>query len=204
MIWSIWTLRDNKVDVKEKLIQLWEEISSWADSNHREFDKRVASRLCMWSVFVDELNEQTMNLLLRAVSYADLELENNAYILIKELKRLVEPYPDQVADIFIRMLDVFAPIYEQEDIEYVIDKLYCKGGDVRQKANTICDRYVKCRIPCDYIPKRSYPLFRTRQILNDWLTQNPETVSFCSNAPASPYRRTAQSWMAINRWELVR
>ena len=143
MIWSIWTLRDNKVDVKEKLIPLWEEISSWADSNHREFDKRVASRLCMWSVFVDELNEQTMNLLLRAVSYADLELENNAYILIKELKRLVEPYPDQVADIFIRMLDVFAPIYEQEDIEYVIDKLYCKGGDVRQKANTICDRYVK-------------------------------------------------------------
>ncbi|WP_419606019.1 hypothetical protein [Thiolapillus sp.] len=30
------------------------------------------------------------------------------------------------------------------------------------------------RVPCDYIPKRSYPLFRTRQILNDWLTQNLE------------------------------
>ncbi|WP_293726532.1 transposase, partial [Thiolapillus sp.] len=33
---------------------------------------------------------------------------------------------------------------------------------------------VRCRVPCDYIPKRSYPLFRTRQILNDWLTQNLE------------------------------
>ena len=32
----------------------------------------------------------------------------------------------------------------------------------------------RCRVPCDYIPKRSYPLFRTRQILNDWLTQNLE------------------------------
>ena len=32
----------------------------------------------------------------------------------------------------------------------------------------------ECRVPCDYIPKRSYPLFRTRQILNDWLTQNLE------------------------------
>ena len=31
-----------------------------------------------------------------------------------------------------------------------------------------------CRVPCDYIPKRSYPLFQTRQILNDWLTQNLE------------------------------
>ncbi|WP_419631510.1 hypothetical protein [Thiolapillus sp.] len=34
--------------------------------------------------------------------------------------------------------------------------------------------YLACRVPCDYIPKRSYPLFRTRQILNDWLTQNLE------------------------------
>ena len=31
-----------------------------------------------------------------------------------------------------------------------------------------------CRVPCDCISKRSYPLFRTRQILNDWLTQNLE------------------------------
>ena len=29
-----------------------------------------------------------------------------------------------------------------------------------------------CRVPCDYLPKRSYPLFRSRQLLNDWLTQN--------------------------------
>ncbi len=40
------------------------------------------------------------------------------------------------------------------------------------------DQYVpyplECRVPCDYIPKRSYLLFRTRQILNDWLTQNLE------------------------------
>ncbi|WP_419621047.1 hypothetical protein, partial [Thiolapillus sp.] len=33
---------------------------------------------------------------------------------------------------------------------------------------------IRCRVPCDYIPKRSYLLFRTRQILNDWLTQNLE------------------------------
>ncbi|WP_419594366.1 hypothetical protein [Thiolapillus sp.] len=34
--------------------------------------------------------------------------------------------------------------------------------------------YDFCRVPCDHIPKKSYPLFRTRQILNDWLSQNQE------------------------------
>ena len=33
---------------------------------------------------------------------------------------------------------------------------------------------IKCQVPCDHIPKKSYPLFRTRQILNDWLSQNQE------------------------------
>ncbi len=32
----------------------------------------------------------------------------------------------------------------------------------------------QCQVPCDHTPKKSYPLFRTRQILNDWLSQNQE------------------------------
>jgi hypothetical protein len=95
----------------------------------------------MWSVFVEELNEQTMELLLHAAPHAGLE--HDAYILIKQLKRLVDHYPGQVADIFIRMVEAFAPTYKQEDIEYVISKLYENGGEVRHKANTICDKYVE-------------------------------------------------------------
>lgn len=140
LIWFIWTIRDSKGDVEKKLIPLWAEISRRADLK-READKRVLSRLCMWSVFVDELNEQTMDLLLRSAPYADLE--HDAYILVEELKRLVEQYPDQVANIFIRMLDGFAPTYQQEDIEHIISKLYENGGENRQKANTICDKYVE-------------------------------------------------------------
>jgi len=144
LIWFVWTQRSGqREDVSVKLIPLWIELSTRADPNS-EAGKHVLSRLCTWSVFIDELSEQTMELLLRAAPYADLE--HDAYILIEELKRLVEQYPDQVADIFIRMLDGFAPTYQQEDIEHIISKLYEDGGENRQKANTICDRYVKYRI----------------------------------------------------------
>jgi len=141
LTWFVWTLRSGpREDISVKLIPLWVELSTHADPSS-EAGKRVLSRLCMWSVFVGELSGQTMDLLLRAGPYADLE--HDAYILIEELKRLVEQYPDQVADIFIRMLDGFAPTYQQEDIEHIISKLYEDGGENRRKANTICDKYVE-------------------------------------------------------------
>ena len=52
-----------------------------------------------------------------------------------------------------------------------------QDADITAKTETIRSlqgQLATCRVPCDYIPKRSYPLFRTRQILNDWLTQNLE------------------------------
>lgn len=141
LTWFVWTLRSGpREDISVKVIPLWVELSARADPSS-EAGKRMLSRLCMWSVFVDELSGQTKDLLLRAAPYADLE--HDAYILIEELKRLVEQYPDQVADIFIRMLNGFAPTYQQEDIVHIISKLYEDGGENRRKANTICDKYIE-------------------------------------------------------------
>ncbi len=141
LTWFVWTLRSGqRENTLVKLIPLWTELSRRADPTS-ETGKRMLARLCMWSTFIDELNEQVMKLLLRAAPYADLE--HNAYILVEELKRLVEQYPDQVAAVLICMLDGFAPTYQQEDIEHIISKLYENGGENRRKANIICDRYVE-------------------------------------------------------------
>lgn len=141
LTWFAWTLRNRqKKDIGVKLIPLWVELSQHADPSS-ETGKRTLSMLGRWSVFIDELNEQTMDLLLKAAPYANLE--HDAYILIEELQRLVEQYPDQVADIFILMLDSFAPTFQQEDIERIISKLYKNEGENRLKANTICDKYIK-------------------------------------------------------------
>ena len=32
------------------------------------------------------------------------------------------------------------------------------------------DKEVKCRVPCNYIPERSYPLFQARDLLQAWVT----------------------------------
>ena len=139
--WFVWTLRSGlRKDISVKVIPLWVEFSTRADPSSDD-SKHILSRLCMWSVFVDKLSGQTMDLLLRAAPYADIE--HDAYILIGELKRLVEQYPDQVANIFIRMLDGFAPTYKQDDIVHIISKLYKDGGENRRRANTICDKYVE-------------------------------------------------------------
>lgn len=138
LIWFFWTVRGGKEEVDKKLIPLWMEISRRINTQN-EIDKHILSGLCMWSVFIDELNDQTMELLFQSGPYADVE--HNSYILIEELKRLVGSYPDQVADIFIRMLEDFAPTHMQEDIEYIVSKLY--ETETRQKANTICDKYIE-------------------------------------------------------------
>ncbi len=140
LIWFIWSLRDSKSDFREKLFPLWTVISRRVDTKN-EADKRVLSELCLWSSFVDDLNEQTMDLLLQSAPFSDLA--HNAYIVIRELRRLVESYPDQVADVFISMLEVFAPTYNLEDIEYVIFKLSEKEGEIRMKANRIRDSFIE-------------------------------------------------------------
>jgi hypothetical protein len=139
--WFVWTLGGGKQEaVVEKFIALWTEISGRADEN-QETDRHILSRLCMWSVFLDDLNEHRMELLQKAAPYADLE--HDAYILVSELKRLVPRYPSEVSAVFLRMLETFAPTYQQEDIARILSTLYEKGGEHRQAANAICDRYVE-------------------------------------------------------------
>jgi hypothetical protein len=141
LIWFLWTLRKGQRDDSDAKV-----LSLWAVLDHRakvsaETDRRILSRLCLLSVFVDELNEQTTRLITRGAPY--VELDHNSYILIAELKRLVDGFPAQVADIFSAMLTKFAPTYQQEDVEYVLKKLYKSGGQVRQKANSIFERYLE-------------------------------------------------------------
>ncbi len=140
LIWFFWSLRDSKSDFSEKIIPLWKEISNRVDMQN-EADRRILSKLCLWSVFVDELNKQTMDLILQSTPFSDLE--HNSYFVIRELRRLVESYPKHVADILIQMLKIFAPTYDLEDIGYIVSKLSENESYIRTKASEIRDRFIK-------------------------------------------------------------
>lgn len=140
IIWFAWTQRGSEPEViNDKIMPLWHEINKRIDLTN-DTDRRILSILCMWSVFINELNKENTDLLLNSAPYA--ELEYHSYILIEELKRLVDSYPEEVADIFYAMLENFAPTYEEEGIRYIISKLYDSGGNARDKANKICDKYI--------------------------------------------------------------
>ena len=51
------------------------------------------------------------------------------------------------------------------------DELVMWEEKVRQNADKF-DEYLPfiCRVPCDHIPERSYPLFQARDLLQAWVT----------------------------------
>ncbi len=141
LVWFVWTLRGAEgFPPTEKILALWKAISDSADPNSDE-GKAILSRLSMWSVFISELDAQVMELLEKLVPFADNEY--NAYILVEELKRLVDKYPQEVAEIFWKMMSGCAPTYQQEDVEYILTKLFKFGLPVRDQANAIVDAYVE-------------------------------------------------------------
>ena len=58
------------------------------DSEHWE---KIASKLCQWSVFVENIDESNKELLTRVVPFADES--HNSYSLMKNLARLSEKQP---------------------------------------------------------------------------------------------------------------
>jgi len=141
LIWFIWTIRDQNEVLYKKVRGLWEKISGKV-ANREEENKKLLSMLCLWSVFISELNNDTLQLLKQVAPYA--EVNHHSYILIEELRRLVVKYPLQVAEIFISMLENFPPTYKEEDIKYILQTLY-KDGDleIRKRCNEIVEKYIK-------------------------------------------------------------
>lgn len=141
VICFLWTLRNNDESRCSKVQSLWSEISKKIAGKEEE-NKSLLSSLCLWSVYILELKGNPLNLLRQAAPYA--EIGHHSYIVIEELKKLVDSYPSEVADIFSNMLQKFAPTYKQEDIEYILYALFRNASlKVRIIANEIVDNYIR-------------------------------------------------------------
>ncbi len=141
LIWFIWTMRDGeRPSFEDQILPLWSRLSDGLDQED-EGDRRILSSMCMWTAYADEIAGPVRELLLKASPHADVD--HNAYIMVSELRRLVENSPVAVAEIYLQMLSEFAPTYEQEEIEATIEALYESGGEARAMANSICDRYLE-------------------------------------------------------------
>ena len=141
VIWFLWTLRDGKKNEHlPKVLDLWKETARRSDRANKA-DQKILARLCSLSVYIEILDDDARDLIMLGAPF--VEREHDSYILIEQLRRLVDTYPNQVADIYLCMLEEFAPTYQQENVEQTLSLLYGSGGELRQKANKIFDEYVK-------------------------------------------------------------
>ena len=104
-------------------------------------DRRILARLCSLSAYVYVLDNKISNLIIRGAPY--VEKEHDSFILIEHLSRLVDDFPGHVAEIFHVMLKEYAPTYKQEHIEHILTVLFKHGGELRQKANMIFEKYLE-------------------------------------------------------------
>ncbi len=134
-------MRDSeRPDLQGQILPLWVRMSEDLDPG-TEDDQKILSSLCMWVAYVDEIAGPVQELLIRAAPYADVD--HNAYMMVGELRRIVEHSPVAVAEVYLQMLSEFAPTYRQEDIESTIVALYESGIETRAMANSICERYLE-------------------------------------------------------------
>jgi hypothetical protein len=139
VIWFVKTFGDDDKTVAGKIQRLWEKISQKIDDPEK--NKKLLSNLCAWSVFISELNQNTIMLIKQTAPFA--EVNYNSYMLIEALKKHVNTYPLEVAEIFESMLDKFAPTYPEEDVSYILSSLYNQGDlGVKRKTDEIVDKYI--------------------------------------------------------------
>jgi len=79
--------------------------------------------------------------LLQSAPYVDIS--HDSRYLVEALKRLVDSNPIDVGEIYLAMLGQSFPVYEKEEIQYIVRKLFENGGEGRISANEICDIYVE-------------------------------------------------------------
>jgi hypothetical protein len=144
LIWFLWTLRkDGGEKIRGKIFEIWPLILASIDTNTQE-GRKLASKLCDWTAFVDQINATNKSLILAVAPYAD---ENHhSHDLLRSIARISKRQPLEAYEIWRRMLDGSKPTYPQEAIRTTFTNLLAQGADGVRKAKEITDQYLRCHI----------------------------------------------------------
>jgi hypothetical protein len=141
LIWFLWTLRkDGDDNIKAKVFELWPLILDVIDTSIRE-GRLLASKLCDWTSFVDEVNDKNMPLILAVAPFA--EEDYNSYDLLKSIARISERQPNEAYEIWLRLLEGAKPDFPEEAIREALSNLIRVGQDGQRMAKKIVSEYLK-------------------------------------------------------------
>lgn len=135
-----WQREDGDKKIRGKVLELWSRLLGVIDTSSRE-GRQLASKLCVWFVFVDEVNEENKQLLLAIAPFAGEEY--NSHDLIESIARISERQPAEAYEIWRRLLEGAKPDFPEEAIRSALTNLVKAGLAGRRMAKNIVSEYLK-------------------------------------------------------------
>ncbi len=140
LIWFMWSLRKEGDDnLRLKIYELWPKILQNIDLSVRG-GRKMASQLCHWAVFVDQIDEERRQLLLKIAPYSDES--HNSYDLLKSIAKISDAQPFEAHEIWIKMLEGSTPDYPEEAVKNIFANLLNAGSDGLRKAREVESIYL--------------------------------------------------------------
>lgn len=131
-----------KEDMKQRILEFWKYCIEKINGREEEY-ALLLSDLNLLAVFLKKIEEEQKNWLLKSAAYVN---ENHhSSFFIKHLDKLVNNSPEEVAVVYLKMLEGTIPTYPQENIRPIVEKLYKAGHG--SFANDICDKYARNGYP---------------------------------------------------------
>ncbi|WMS87878.1 hypothetical protein [Pleionea litopenaei] len=141
LIWFIGSFRKKGDDnLKNKVYELWPKILENIDLSTRH-GRRMASKLCDWTVFVDQIDEDIRRLLLTIAPYSDES--HNSYTILESISEISETQPFEAFEIWMKILEGSTPDYPEEAIRSIFTNLLKKGSEGLRKARQAESEYLK-------------------------------------------------------------
>jgi len=141
VIWFLWSIRDQDIDMtKELVFALWPDIVKLIEQ--QTSDKRpLASKLALWSEFIEELNPKIKYWLIAVAPYINDDYNGKSFM--KELARLSDGDVLTVADIWKATLVNPFYMYDLKPIEKIFNNLIALGKEGKDAAKEIADVYIR-------------------------------------------------------------
>lgn len=142
LIWFIWTLRDGEAKdrAKEIVYELFPVVLKAVDLDSKE-GKHLASHLCHWAIYLNDLDEQSKQWLLTIAPYANED--HNTNYLLDGLAEISESNPFDASDIWAEMLRIYAYDYPEDKIKRIFRNLVSRGNAGIYKAREIASQYLQ-------------------------------------------------------------
>ena len=141
LIWLIWANRDDTSNkLYQKVMELWLYLLNIINLDTRD-GKILASKLCKWSVFVNEEDKDNLHLLLQVAAFA--HEDHNSYILLESIARISTTQPEEAFKIWESMLQEDAPTYPEDTIRKILTNLLVSSQEGQCHADIIVDKYIR-------------------------------------------------------------